>query len=104
MPNANNMVATVTDFKAQAYNGRFSAVDGTTVVEGNFTTSPEKVMTAFNGNVKADNAYIGDFNSWYDGNTMRFNISNADLDNMATVAAAIKAAKSAVEEEISSAQ
>ena len=94
------MVATVSDFKAQSYNGKFNAEEGQIKVEGTFATDSDKKVTAFNGVVKKANVIIGNFNSFYNGSKLQYNISNCDLDNIAIVAQAIKDAEPAVEEQI----
>ena len=94
------MNATVTNFKATSYQGDYQAVDGTIKVAGDFSTNPEKTITNFSGSVTEDDEQIGSFNAYWNGNKLRYNISNADIEDFATVASAIAAAKTAVEAQI----
>ncbi|MBO4524993.1 MAG: hypothetical protein J5692_00165 [Bacteroidales bacterium] len=94
------MNATVTNFKATSYQGNYEAVDGDIKVAGEFSTNPDKDITNFSGTVTDDDNPIGSFNAYWNGNKLRYNISNADIEDFATVASAIAAAKTAVEAQI----
>lgn len=100
MADKNGMVANISDFKAQSYNGQYEAEEGTTVVAGSLSTNSDKVLTSFSGTVKVDGQPVGAFNGWWNGTKIKYNISDCELDNLATVAAAISAAQVAVEDAI----
>ena len=100
MDQSNGMVANVSDFKAQSYNGNYEASEGKTVVAGTLATNSDKVLTNFSGNVKVDGAPVGTFNGWWNGTKIKYNISDCELENLAVVASAISAAQAAVEAEI----
>lgn len=94
------MNAQVTNFKATSYNGQVEATEGTTKVQGEFVTNPEKGITSFEGNVTVDDEQIGSFNGYWNGSKLRYNITNTGIEDFATVAAAVAAAKTAIEAEI----
>lgn len=94
------MKAQVTNFKATSYEGQFQATEGTTKVQGEFVTNPEKGITSFQGNVTVDDEQIGSFNAYWNGSKLRYNITNTEIEDFATVAAAVAAAKTAIEAEI----
>lgn len=94
------MIANVSDFKAQSYNGQYEAEEGTTVVAGSLSTNSDKVLTSFSGTVMVDNVHVGAFNGWWNGTKIKYNISDCELENLAVVASAISAAQAAVEAEI----
>lgn len=102
MEKENGMVAEIRDFKAQAYNGNYQAEEGTTVVAGSLSTNSDKVLTNFSGQVKIDGQNVGNFNGYWNGTKIKYNISDCELENLATVATAISAAQAAVEAKIKS--
>ena len=80
------MNAQVTNFRATAYRGQFEATEGT--------------ITNFSGSVTEDGERIGSFNAYWNGVKLLYNISDADIENIGTVATAVAAAQEAVEAEI----
>lgn len=96
----NEMTVQISDFKAQSYVGNYQAEGGPLEVTGGLSTNPEKVLTGFNGQVKANGKVVGNFNGWWNGEKIKYNISDCELENLETVAAAIYASQSAVEEEL----
>ena len=94
------MEAQVTNFRATAYRGQFEATEGTITVSGEVATNSEKTITNFNGSVTKDGERIGSFNAYWNGVKLLYNISDADIENIGTVATAVAAAQEAVEKVI----
>ena len=95
------MNAQVTNFKATAHNGQFEATEGSIKVSGDVATNTEKtIITSFSGSVSDGDERIGSFNAYWTGTKLRYNISDAEIENISTVAGAIAAAQEAVEAEI----
>lgn len=91
------MNAQVTNFRATAYRGQFEATEGTITVSGEVATNSEKTITNFSGSVTEDGERIGSFNAYWNGEKLLYNISDADIENVGSVATAVAAAQEAVE-------
>lgn len=94
------MEAQITNFTVTGYSGHFTAEEDGISVEGSFSSNAEKRITNIEGTVARDGERIGNFSAYWTGTRLRYNLSDADIDDISTISEAIAGAQEAVSEQI----
>lgn len=91
----------IKSLNALSYEGTFEHTSGGIKVSGTLQTDGNKVLNTFSGSVVEDNVSLAYFNGWGSGDGCRYSFNEiSDIEKVAEIAAAVKAARIAIETEL----
>jgi len=98
MATTNSVIKTL---NALSYEGTFEHTSEGIKVSGTLQTDGHKVLNTFSGSVTEDNVSLAYFNAWGSGDGCRYSFNEiSDIEKVAEIAAAVKAARIAIEAEL----